>query len=192
MGIIFIIIVSTAGTDTTPLSWSFQNFFFSYIGASVTLAAFCLSSISVFIETFEVVGLWCSLRTALLHNQECLCPQSLKESKGSWADEARCLSQLGTACLICVCVKRDPYLMWPAEDIMWDETLDLCWLNDNESLQKINSIFGGWDKISLSMTGNRFKQTAYPGGFFPTLLSTDWSQHWLFLLKGWGTWRAKG
>lgn len=49
---------------------------------------------------------------------------------------------------------------------MWDETLDLCWLNDNESLQKINSIFGGWDKISLSMTGNRFKQTAYPGGFF--------------------------
>lgn len=55
--------------------------------------------------------------------------------------------------------------MWPAEDIMWDETLDLCWLNNNESLQKINSIFGGWDKIS----GNRFKQTAYPGVFFSLL-----------------------
>lgn len=72
-----------------------------------------------------------------------------------------------------------------------NKTLDL-WSNDDP----VFSFAKGRTRIVFlhcnhhSIADYRFKQTAYPWVFLPTLLISDWSQHWLFLPKGWVLWRA--
>lgn len=101
---------------------------------------------------------------------------------------------------MCVWMKRAPCLMWPAEDVMSNkiEFVLVEWLSflffQKQSRTDSNSMFElqpSPRKWCSSLQAAGLNKLLIPE-FFPTQLNTDWSQHWLFLLKAWGLWRAKG
>lgn len=73
--------------------------------------------------------------------------------------------------------------------------LDICVLDEKSSLFNVtsrghhvrqNTGFAPDEWLPVIFFQNVSRQD------FSSHLNTDWSQHWLFLLKGWGLWRAKG